>query len=136
MRDRPNGLADWLIHFKQPIDRASSQPEPSDAPDVLVMGVSLGSGFSVKLANVQPVSRLMLMTPYDSMTEVAAKTMPYIAVRWIIKDRFESLRHVSRVQSPTTIVIAEDNTVIKPAHTKALAMYFKPRLRTSFTSLG
>jgi pimeloyl-ACP methyl ester carboxylesterase len=35
-------------------------------PNVVVIGRSLGTGVAVRLASEQPVSRLVLITPYDS----------------------------------------------------------------------
>ena len=58
--------------------------------DVTVVGRSLGSGLAVSLAAVRPLSRLVLVTPYDSIEAVAAQQYAVFPVRWLIKDRFDA----------------------------------------------
>ena len=45
-------------------------------PRVVVIGRSLGSGVAVQVASARPVARLVLVTPYDSLEEIAAKHVP------------------------------------------------------------
>jgi len=41
--------------------------------DIAVVGRSLGSGVALRLASHRPVSSLVLVTPYDSIQELAAR---------------------------------------------------------------
>jgi uncharacterized protein len=52
--------------------------------DIVLIGRSLGSGIAVRVASVRPVSRLVLVTPYDSLQEIAATQFPYFPVRWLL----------------------------------------------------
>jgi pimeloyl-ACP methyl ester carboxylesterase len=40
-------------------------------PRVTVIGRSLGSGVAIQVASARPVERLVLVTPYDSLMEIA-----------------------------------------------------------------
>ncbi len=51
--------------------------------DVTVVGRSLGSGVAIRLASERPVSRLVLVTPYNSLQEIAAGQFRYFPVRWL-----------------------------------------------------
>lgn len=95
-------------------------------PDVVVIGRSLGSGIAVRLAAQRPVSRLVLVTPYDSLQELAAAQFPLFPVRWLLSDKYESSRHAHLVTASTTIVQAEHDEVIPRASTEALAKRFAP----------
>src|SRR3989338_7417387 len=45
-------------------------------PHTVVVGRSLGSGVAVYLASQRPAARLVLITPYDSLQEIAAGQFP------------------------------------------------------------
>ena len=92
--------------------------------NIAVAGRSLGSGVAVHLARERPVSRLVLVTPYDSIANVAAGIYPFLPVRWLIKDRFDSASRVSEVRAPTMVVIAERDEVIARARSDALVEKF------------
>jgi pimeloyl-ACP methyl ester carboxylesterase len=93
--------------------------------DVAVMGRSLGSGVAVRLASETPVSRLVLVTPYNSIEEIAAAQYPYVPVRWLLLDRYESWRYAPAVRIATTIIAAENDEVIPRANTEKLLARFR-----------
>lgn len=94
-------------------------------PNVTVIGRSLGSGVAVHLASVRPVARLVLVTPYDSMVELAARQFPMFPVRWILTNKFESWRYAPQISVPTTLIAAENDAVIPRASTNLLLTRFK-----------
>jgi pimeloyl-ACP methyl ester carboxylesterase len=91
---------------------------------VAVVGRSLGSGVAVYLAHERPVSRLVLVTPYDSIENVARGHYPFLPVRWLLKDKFDSASRIKGVRAPTLVVIAERDEVIRRARTDALLTKF------------
>lgn len=94
---------------------------------ITVMGRSLGSGMAVRLASKQAsIQRLILVTPYDSIAEVAAAHFPWLPVRWLLKDRFDSAELVHALRVPTVVVSAENDEVIAPDRTTALVSRFAP----------
>lgn len=95
-------------------------------PGITVIGRSLGSGVAVHLASMRPAVRLVLVTPYDSVAELAAQQFPFFPVSRLLTDKFESWRYAPQVSVPTTIVAAEDDLVIPRASTEQLHARFKP----------
>jgi pimeloyl-ACP methyl ester carboxylesterase len=93
-------------------------------PNVAVIGRSLGSGIAVRLASEAPVSRLLLVTPYDSLEEIAAALYPYVPVKWLLLDRYESWKYAPLVRIPTAIIAAENDEVIPRASTDKLLARF------------
>lgn len=81
-------------------------------PNVVVVGRSLGTGVAVRLATQRPVSRLVLVTPYDSLEDLAAAQIPVFPVRWLLSDKYQSGRYAPLVAAPTTLVAAEHDEVI------------------------
>lgn len=84
----------------------------ADHSEIVVVGRSLGSGIAVRLASTRPVSRLVLVTPFDSLLDLAAQQFPYFPVRWLLLDKFESSRFAPEVRVPTVIVVAEHDEFI------------------------
>jgi uncharacterized protein len=101
-------------------------------PDVAVIGRSLGSGIAVRLASENRLSRLILVTPYDSITEIAAAQYPFLPVRLLLLDRYESWKYAPGIKVPTTIVAAQNDEVIPRASTEKLFARF-PRGIVSMT---
>jgi len=93
--------------------------------NIVAIGRSLGSGVAVHLASVRPVSRLVLVTPYNSIQELAAQQFPYVPVRWLLQDRYESWKYAQQVAVPTLLVMAEHDEVIPRASTEALHKHFR-----------
>lgn len=92
--------------------------------EVAAIGRSLGSSVAAYLASQRPVERVVLVTPYDSAVAVAKGIYPVYPVRWMLKDRFESVRYAPEVRAPTLIVTAEQDRVIPLEHSERLAEAF------------
>lgn len=97
-----------------------------DHPDIAVVGRSLGSGIAIWLAGQRPVTRLVLVTPYDSLQDLAASHFPYLPVRWLLRDKYESSRYAPSIRVPTLLISAEHDEVIPSASTARLLAAFAP----------
>ena len=89
-------------------------------PNVVVIGRSLGSGVAVQLAAQRPVQRLALVTPFDSAERVAGHFYPWLPVRWLLKDKFDSLTHVRGVTVPVLVLSAGRDQVVPAENTRRL----------------
>jgi len=89
-------------------------------PDVIVIGRSLGSGVAARLASERPVSRLVLVTPYDSLVDIAQRQFRVFPVRWLLIDKYESWRYVPGIKAPVLILRAEHDELIPASSTDAL----------------
>lgn len=93
--------------------------------EVLVVGRSLGSAVALYVATRRPVSRLVLITPFDSVQSLAAHHYPFVPVRWLLRDKFESWKFAPEVTAPTLIIAAADDEVVPRASTELLFSRFK-----------
>jgi pimeloyl-ACP methyl ester carboxylesterase len=91
---------------------------------VTVVGRSLGTGVAIRLAALRPVARLVLVSPYYSIEELAMRQFPFLPVRWLLRDKFESWRHAPQVRAPTAIVVAERDEIIPVASSARLLSRF------------
>jgi len=97
---------------------------------IVVMGRSLGSGVAVYLTSHEKVDKLILTTPFDSMTRLASAYYPFIPVSRLLKDRYESVSYASAIDNPTLVLIAEKDEVIPRANSDALVAMLDPALLT------
>ena len=103
-------------------------------PDISVMGRSLGTGVAVQLAAAREVRRLVLVTPYDSLANVAGAHFPMFPVAFLMRDRYDSASHARAVGAPVLAVIASDDEIIPRANSEALVNSF-PRSQVRVTLL-
>jgi fermentation-respiration switch protein FrsA (DUF1100 family) len=96
---------------------------------IAVMGRSLGTGVATALAAQRQVDWLVLVTPYDSVLNVAAGHYPWIPVRWLLKDRFDSVARIGRVHADVLALVAEQDNSILRARSDALIAAIAPERR-------
>jgi hypothetical protein len=104
----------------------------AEHPNIVVIGRSLGSGVAVWIASLRPVVRLVLVTPYDSLADAAAQQYPYMPVRWLLLDKYESWRYAPKVTAPTRIIVAEEDEVIPRSSSDRLRTRFQHDLVSYF----
>jgi len=92
---------------------------------VVVIGRSLGSGLAVRVASVRPATRLVLVTPYDSIAGIASQHYPWFPVRWLLRDKYESWRYAPAVTAPTLVIAAGNDQTIPRASTDPLLTRFR-----------
>lgn len=92
--------------------------------NVSVIGRSLGSGVAVYLVAKRKVDKLILVTPYDSIENVAKKSFPIFPVSLILQDKFDSASRAPSIEAKTLLIVAEIDEVIPRANSDALAARF------------
>lgn len=90
-----------------------------DAP-ISVVGRSLGSGVASWVASQRDVERLVLVTPFERMRDVAAHHYPWLPVRWLLREHYDSLDWLQGVSTPILVIRASHDEVIPSANTDAL----------------
>ena len=79
---------------------------------IAVWGESLGTGVAVALASEQPVTHVILDSPYSATVDVAADLYWYFPVRLLMKDQFRSDQRIKRVTAPVLILHGEADDII------------------------
>lgn len=93
-------------------------------PNISVVGRSLGSGVAVYLASTRKVDKLVLVTPYDSIENVAKKSFPIFPISLLLTDKFNSVSRVQSITAKTLVIVAENDEVIPRANSDALIAQF------------
>jgi Predicted hydrolase of the alpha/beta superfamily len=98
--------------------------------DVMLMGRSLGSSLAVGLAAEKPVSRLVLIAPFESIQRIAQRTAPFLPMGLLLNDCYESWRYAPHVTCPTLLLAASDDEIVPMADTERLFEAFPPGIAT------
>lgn len=109
--------SEWALHADA---AAVFDDVRSRHADVDVIGRSLGSAVATRLAATKPVRRLVLVTPFDSILALGGRLFPFLPVRLLLADRFESVKDAPRVTMPTLVISAGADEVVPGDHTRRL----------------
>ena len=85
-----------------------------------VVGRSLGSGVAMQVAVRRPLERLVLVTPFDSLVATAADLYPWLPVRHLLQDRWDSAAVAHRLRSRVLVVRAGRDALVRPPRTDRL----------------
>lgn len=91
---------------------------------ISLIGRSLGSGVACFLASERKVDKLALITPYDSIRNVAQSHYPLFPVKWLLKDSFDSLSCARGLTNSILVLMAEKDRVIPMKHSQNLLQSF------------
>ncbi len=94
-------LYDWL-----------SEQRGVDARRISIVGRSLGTGIAVYAAAMRQPAATVLVTPYDSIVEIARRRFPYCAAGVLLKHRFESTRLAAQAKCPVLVLLAQMDEIV------------------------
>jgi len=94
---------------------------------ISLIGRSLGTGVATYVAAERNVDKLILVTPYDSIVNVAQEKYAMFPVSLLIKDRFESDERAGRIKAKTLVMMAGNDEVIPRANTENLIRHFRQK---------
>ena len=93
-----------------------------DARRIAVVGRSLGSGVAVQVAKERPVHCVVLITPYDSILALAKRKFRVMPIEYMLRHRFESIKHAPALTAPTYVLRAASDDVVPHSHTDQLVV--------------
>lgn len=79
---------------------------------VVVLGESLGTGVASHVASLREIDRLALISPFTSALDIGAAAYPFLPVRWLMKDHFDSVTCLKKVKAPLHIVHGSADQVV------------------------
>jgi hypothetical protein len=89
---------------------------------LLVIGESLGAGVGAAAAarEEDKVAGLLLITPWDRLESIAAHHYPWLPVRWLLRDRYDTAANLAWFGRPVLIAIATEDAVVPARFGRAL----------------
>lgn len=91
---------------------------------VVLQGQSLGTGVAVEMARRGHGARLVLISPFTSVPDVAQGLVPVLPVRWLVRDVFDTASKAPSIALPVLIVHGSRDEVIPLSMGRGLADLF------------
>lgn len=79
---------------------------------IVAVGFSLGSGVAAYLARHRPVAGMILVTPYDTLENLAREHFPWAPVSLLLRHRIATIDFVRSGSTPTALIAAENDTIV------------------------
>lgn len=91
-------------------------------------GRSLGSSVATYVAANREISKLALITPFDSIEHIAKDQLPFYPVSWFLKDKYDSVSYVSSVSAKQILILyAEKDRIVTSKYTQKLIEAFSDK---------
>jgi pimeloyl-ACP methyl ester carboxylesterase len=87
---------------------------------IVAAGFSIGSGVAVHLARERKLDGLILVTPFDSLAELAAHHFPWLPARSLIRNSMNNAMLLRGLNVPTAILAAEHDEIIPRERTSEM----------------
>jgi len=92
---------------------------------IVIYGKSLGTGIAAWLASRQPAARLILETPYYSLSSLAASRLPIFPWERMLRIRLDTWSYLRAVTLPVTVFHGTDDGVIPYRNAERLRSVLK-----------
>lgn len=86
---------------------------------VFLWGESLGAGVVSGIVKTGEIKAkgIILMTPFDSLANVAQHHYWYFLGKWLIRDKFNNIINLKNYSGNTAVILAEDDEIIPKQNT-------------------
>jgi len=91
-----------------------------EARRIVLYGESLGTAVAVDLAARKPVGGLILESVFSSGVDVGQEMLPFLPMRWLVRNRYDSVNKIGRVQAPVLILHSRDDEFFRWHHPQRL----------------
>ncbi len=83
--------------------------------DIIIYGESLGTGVATEIAQNKNFGGIILESPFTSMVDAGKDKYPYLPVRLLLKDKYESDKKIKNIKSPILIMHGKVDNIV-PFH--------------------
>jgi uncharacterized protein len=91
-----------------------------DPHRLVYFGESLGSAVAADLAVDHPPAALILRSPFTSLTDVGSHHYAFLPVRWLLRDRYDTIERIARVNTALLIIGGDRDRIVPIEQTRRL----------------
>jgi len=88
--------------------------------NLVLHGTSIGAAVAIQMATEYPIKALVLQSPFSSLSDVGQYHYPFLPIRWLAKDRYDSINKVNEIRAPVFILYGLEDQIIPPHLTEKL----------------
>jgi len=83
--------------------------------NIIIYGESLGTGVATEIAQNKNFAGIILESPFTSMSDAGKDKYPYLPVRLLLKDKYESSKKIKNIEIPILIMHGKIDNIV-PFH--------------------
>ncbi len=83
--------------------------------NIIIYGESLGTGVAIEIAQNKNFAGIILESPFTSMIDAGKDKYPYLPVKLLLKDKYESDKKIKNINSPILIMHGKIDNIV-PFH--------------------
>ena len=91
-----------------------------NAGRLVYFGESLGAAVAVDLAAEHSPAALVLRSPFTSMADVGQHHYPFLPVRLLLRDRYDSIDRIRHVRCPVLVIAGAEDRIVPLEHSRRL----------------
>ena len=80
--------------------------------NIIIYGESLGTGVATEISQNNNFAGIILESPFTSMVDAGRDKYPYLPVRLLLKDKYESDKKIKNIKSPILIMHGEVDRLV------------------------
>ena len=81
---------------------------------LLLVGEALGAAVAAGAGALQRerTAGLVLITPWDRLAHVASHHYPWLPVKWLLRDRYDTAARLVRFDRPVVVIVAANDSIV------------------------
>ncbi len=80
--------------------------------NLIVYGESLGTAIAIETGQNKELAGIILESPFTSMVELAQKYYPFLPVKFLLKDKYETVKKLPNINSPLLVLHGRLDTIV------------------------
>ena len=80
--------------------------------NIILYGESLGTGVAVEIGQTNEFNSIILESPYTSMEKAAKIYYPYLPVKFLLKDKYNSEKKIKNIKTPILIMHGKKDNIV------------------------
>ena len=80
--------------------------------NLILYGESLGTAVAIETAQNKDLAGIILESPFTSMVELAQKYYPFLPVKVLLKDKYETIKKLPNINSPLLVLHGKLDSIV------------------------
>jgi len=80
--------------------------------NLILYGESLGTAVAIETAQNKDLAGIILESPFTSMVELAQKYYPVLPVKYLLKDKYETIKKLPNINSPLLVLHGKLDNIV------------------------
>ena len=80
--------------------------------NLILYGESLGTAVAIETAQNKDLAGIILESPFTSMVELAQKYYPVLPVKFLLKDKYETIKKLPNINSPLLVLHGKLDSIV------------------------